>query len=739
MVYTTYLRWALLGGLSLVLVIPFIIADGVVLPAMFFPFITAKNFIFRILVEILLGLYILLALREPSYRPRASWLLWALTAFVVWVGIATLFSADPIKSFWSNFERMEGYLTLLHLFAYFLVAGAVLTTEKWWTRFFNLSIGASVLMGFYALLQLFGVLAISSQSGPRVDTTFGNATYLAVYMLLNIFITLFMLARTPKENRMMQAVYGIALVLQFTALFFTETRGALLGVIGGLIIGALYIAWRASAPEWKVLRKWSFGILGGIALLIVGFLSVRNTEFIQNAPGLSRLASISLEDRTTQARLFYIWPMAFKGFIERPITGWGQESFNYIFNKHYDPALYSQETWFDRAHNQFLDWLVAAGLPGFLLYLSFFLLAAWIFFRSDKLSVPEGAALLGLLAAYAFNNLFVFDNLVSALYFFTLLAFAHGLSRRELPGFLFLSRPMGDRAVAIAAPIVLVLVVGGIWSVNAAPLSRAQALIFAIQTGGDKDPEINLAEFRDALSRGPLGKQETVEQLLQFASNSVAPSSSISPEVRQQAFELGKQAGEEMLQEHKDDARLELFFGVFFTQFGQYGDALAHLERARALSPRKQQILMQTGLALLQSGNPSLALPPLQEAFDSAPGFKDARIFYAIGLYYAGESAQADELLRDGFGTTVVDDNRLLQTYINLKLYDRVVGIWALRVENDPQNVQLHVGLAAAYFAAGDNAKAIDELQKAITLNPALASQIQAIINQIKDGTLPRP
>lgn len=739
MAYTTYLRWALLGGLCLVLFIPFIIADGIVLPPMFFPFITGKNFVFRILVEVLLGLYILLALREPSYRPRASWLLWALTAFVVWVGIATLFSADPIKSFWSNFERMEGYITLLHLFAYFLIAGAVLTTEKWWTRFFNISIGASVLMSGYALLQLFGVLAISTQSGPRVDTTFGNATYLAVYMLLNIFITLFMLARLQKENRMLQAVYGVALVLQCTTLFFTETRGALLGVIGGLVVAAFYIAWRASAPEWKVLRKWSFGILGGIALVVVGFLSVRHTEFVQNAPGLSRLASISLEDRTTQARLFYIWPMAFKGFTERPLVGWGQESFNYVFNTYYDPALYAQETWFDRAHNQFLDWLVAAGLPGFLLYLSFFVLAAWIFFRSDKLSIPEVAALLGLLAAYAFNNLFVFDNLISALYFFMLLAFAHGLSRRELPGFLFLSRPLGDRAIAIVAPIVLVLVVLGIWGINGASLSRAQTLIFAIQTGGEKDLQKNLAEFRDALSRGPLGKQEVVEQLLQFAANTVAPSSSVSPEVRQQVFALGKQAGEEMLREHTDDVRLELFFGVFLTQFGQYGEALAHLERARALSPRKQQVLMQTGLALLQSGNPAQALVPLKEAFDSAPGYKDARIFYAIGLYYTKASAQADALLLEGFGTTVVDDARLLQTYINLKLFDRVVGIWALRVEKDPQNVQLHIGLAAAYFAARDDTKAIAELQKAITLNPALASQIQTIINQIKDGTLPRP
>src|SRR3989344_4236050 len=138
MLYTKYLNWAALGILCLVPFIAFIVASGGTFFGMsfFFPFITGKNFVFRILVEVLLLVYIILALKDPQYRPKVSWLFWSVTAFAVWVGIATIFSVDPVKSFWSNFERMDGYITLLHLYALFLIAGAVLTVNKWWERFF---------------------------------------------------------------------------------------------------------------------------------------------------------------------------------------------------------------------------------------------------------------------------------------------------------------------------------------------------------------------------------------------------------------------------------------------------------------------------------------------------------------------------------------------------------------------------------------------------------------------------
>ncbi len=740
MEYVKYLRWGIIGGLFAILFIPFIVSNGSLMPNMFFPYITGKNFIFRILVELILLLYVLLALRDPQYRPKNSYLMWAAAAFVLWMGVATMVSVEPIKSFWSNFERMEGYITVIHLFVLFVIAGSVLTVGNLWKRFFQTSVAISAVQGLYALLQIMQVLGFSpsTQSGARADTTFGNATYLAVYMLFNIFLTLFLLVR-ERRSKGMQIVYGLALVLQCTALYFTETRGAILGVLGGLILAALYTAWKARGEEWRGFRKIALGTLGGIALLVAVFIAFKDTQFVRNAPALSRLASISLSDGTTQSR-FIIWNVAYKGFLERPVTGWGQENFSFVFNEHYAPQMYNQEQWFDRAHNQFLDWLIAGGLPAFVLYISFFLLAVFVVMRSDALSPPEQAVLIGLFGAYGFHSIFVFDNIMSAAFFFLMLAFVHGLSRQQLPAWMFLSKPAGDRTIAVVAPIAAVLILGAGWMLNGAGLARAQTIIDAItttdlKTGAPKAPEENVAAFKKALLQGQLGKQELVEQLFQFASNS-GRSTTLGPEVKQEIYTLTRSTGDAFIEERKDDARLESFMGVFLTQYGKYDEAVEHLKKAAQLSPNKQSILFQLGDVYLGQGNTQEALPIFKKAFDLAPQFDTARLMYAGALYFAGQTATADALLVERYGSTIIDNDQVLKIYGSLKLHDRAIEIWNLRIKKDPENPDLHLGLASAYFAAGNKPATVATLRKVAQLNPAAAGQIEALIAQIESGTL---
>lgn len=709
---------------------------------MFFPFISGKNFAFRILVELLLVAYVILAIKDPKYRPKTSLLMWAALGFLGWMALATIFSVDPIKSFWSNFERMDGYITLIHLFVMFIITGAVLGAEKWWEKFFRVSIVASICMGIYGILQLMGVFAISSQSGPRIDTTFGNATYLAVFMLFNIFITIFMLVR-DRKNVGLQVFYGIALVLQTIGLYYTETRGAILGLIAGLIVGAVYMAIFGKGEEWKNLRRISIGGLAIIVLLVGSFFLLKNTSFVKNSSGLSRLASISLEDRTTQSR-FLIWNMALQGAKEKPLFGWGQENFNFVFNKYYTPEMYSQEQWFDRAHDEFLDWLVAGGIPAFLLYISLFGLAIWAIWKSEELTTPQQAALFGLLGAYGFNNIFVFDNLMSIVYFFLILGFIHTLSWKKLPSAMFLLKPANDRVVAIAAPIVAIVILMGGWFFNADGIARAQILLGALQsnnptTGAEVTLDQRFATFKVALSGGELGRQETIEQLFQFASNSIVPSTSASPQLKQDVYAYTLQIGQGLLKARPNDARLELFMSVFLAQFGQTDQALAHLQTASSLSPDKQQILFQIGNLYLQKGDIQNAVATFKKAYDLEQSYASARILYAASLYYAGQNAQADQLLTDGFGTVLYDDEQLLQIYTNTKQFGRVVAIWEARFKKSPNDANVALGLASVYFQAGDISKTIETLKTVAKLNPTMAAQVQSIISQIQDGSLKPP
>jgi tetratricopeptide (TPR) repeat protein len=596
-----------------------------------------------------------------------------------------------------------------------------------------------MVMGVYALfqgLELFG-LHPSSQSGARADTSFGNATYLAVYMLFNIFLTLFMLARRAKLSTTMQTVYGLALVLQCAGLYLTQTRGALLGAIGGLVVAMIWVAWRAKDGKWAGLRKWSLGGLVGVMVLAGAFFAFRDT-LKQQGGTLGRLASISLTEKTTISRLFYIWPMAVSGAAERPLAGWGQENFSYVFNEHYNPGMWDQEQWFDRAHNQFLDWMIAGGFPAFIAYLALFVLAAWAVIRSRELSVPQQAVLLGLLAGYAFNNLLVFDNLTSSLCFLAVLAFVHGLSWRELPGRSWMTRPAGHHAVAIAAPAVIIAVAVGGWALNAPGIARANALVHTISQ--TSDPAATLDNFKEVLGAGawpgsPLGYQESVEQLASFAGSSIAPSQAPAA-VKQEYFEESVSAMDTLMNQRKGDARLELFASGLYGQFGQPLKAIEHAQKALELSPGKQQILFQLGLSYLSGGDIPKALDALKQAYDEAPENDQALIYYAMGFYYAKDTAAADALIAERFGSTAVDSDQLLQVYGNLKMYDRVIAIWKMRVEKNPKDFNANLSLASAYYAAGDKPATIAQLKAMQALNPAAAGQLESLITQVQNDNI---
>ncbi|HEV8677593.1 MAG TPA: O-antigen ligase family protein, partial [Candidatus Paceibacterota bacterium] len=636
---------------------------------------------------------------------------------------------------------MDGYINLLHLFLWFIIASSVLTAGNWWKRLFQAATIAAAVEAVYSVCQSFHVLGAipSTQSGTRADGTFGNATYLAVYMIFSFFITLLLLTGLFKEKKhvfkdapILSIAYIVSLVLEFAALFLTETRGSILGLVGGIIVAALFTAIFARQHELRILRRISLGALAAVVILVGAFFALKSTPIVTNTGALSRLASISLQDKTTASR-FIIWKMALEGAKDKPVFGWGQENFNFVFNKYYDPAMYDQEQWFDRAHNEFLDWLVAGGAPAMLLYIALFLTAAWAIFKARNLSVPEQAVLFGLLAAYIFNNLFVFDNLVSLMYFYLILALVHGFSKNPLPGTMALSRKGSDQAVAVAAPLVLVAVVAAVWFLNAPAISRAQTLIVALET---QDPQTALNVFKTALSQGELGLQETVEQLFQFSSNSIAPSTSASPDLKQEAYTMTQAAGLALEAQRPHDARIELFMGVFYAQFGQHDGAISELNKAIADSPQKQQILFQTGITYLSQGDTKDALPLFKKAYDLDPSYDDARIMYATGLYYAGQTADADKLLTDRWGTVLHDDDKLLQAYMSLKMYDRVIAIWNARVAAAPTDSNQLLGLAGAYFAMGNTQQTIATLEKAEQVDPNTKAQLDQIISQIQSGTL---
>jgi O-antigen ligase len=708
--------------------IPLIISNS-----LFFPFITGKNFTFRIIVEIIFAAWIILALYDVKYRPKWSWILGSFTALIGIMAVANVFAESPGMSFWSNFERMEGLVTLIHAWAYFLVAACILTTDTLWNRFFNTTFVSSLILTLYAFAQLSGNITIN-QGGWRLDGTLGNSAYMAIYMLFNVFLAILMLVRSKSNGA---RYFYIALAVLFTYLLIqTATRGTILGLVGGLGVTTAYIAlFMKNHPH---VRKVGAGALIVLVVVVSLFIVFRKSSFIQDNPYLGRVANITLSEGNVR---FKVWNMAYEGFKERPILGWGQSGFSYVFNANYDPSIYFAEAWYDRVHNIFFDWLIAGGVLGAIAYFGIYVAALYYLFirpllRNDEsFTVTERGVLLGLLAGYLFHNIFVFDNIVSYIYYGTILAFIH--SRIGSPITRLTLWKSDVRIIEqVTAPVVGVALVAVLYFVNIPGILAAGDIIDAFRTN---NPDQVMAHFERALNRQSFGNQEIREQMTRKAQEIIF-NQETKPETKDA---VAKRVEEELLKQIEDkpnDARAHVFIASFYRSLGtpeSLDKSIEQLKRARELSPRKQQIIFEQGLAELQKQNKTGARDYFKEAYELDTSYTEARTFYVMASIAAGEPKLFDELIvtpeqKDSFFVNEL----ALQIVYGAKNMEITKKIFEYRIEKNPKDSQLRASLAYVLNESGDTAGAIQILKKAGEDIPEFKTQAEQFMADMAKQSL---
>jgi O-antigen ligase/tetratricopeptide (TPR) repeat protein len=720
------LLYSIIGGLFVVPFISFIVPS-----TMYFPFIVGKGFAFRILVEVFFGLYAILVFIAPEYRPKMSWITKILGIFVLVILVADLLGANTYKSLWSNYERMEGFVLIAHLALYYIVASSVFKTVSRWHQFFNASILSSVIMSFYGILQLMGKLTIN-QGGVRVDGTFGNASYLAIYLVFNIFLCIYMFVQSG-QAKWKKWMYGLAGILQVYILYFTATRGAILGFIGGLVLAGILVVFREK--ENIKLRKYAYGVLIAFVVLVGGFLLIRNTTFVKNSPVLSRFSTLSVAELQTQGR-YFVWPMAVKGVIERPLLGWGQENFNFVFNKYYDPRMYGQEQWFDRTHNIVLDWMIAGGLLGFLAYAGMYVALFYYIWRKESmLTLSEKSIFTGMISAYIFHNMFVFDNLLSYIMFFSVLGFVHSISvlRKESKGAFYTKMFSSDVNNYAVGPIAAVLVIIGVYFINVPAINANFTLIQAMTPQQQGGVEKNLTLFKQSFAYNSFGSSEALEQLIQVTSQ-IAGTAQAPDSIKQEFYDFTNQKIEEKIKQTPNDARYLVFAGSFYNRFQKYDDAIKYLERALANSPKKQPIFFELGTSYLGKGDKQKMFDLFKQAYDLEPNSPESQIVYAVGAIYTKNTEVLKELSSKISPDTIVNDNRFLRAFADIGDYQTVITILTTRLQKDPTNAQYMLSLASAYATIGQKQKAIDLINEIIKNNPDFKTQGETYIKQIQNS-----
>lgn len=723
---------------GLVFISPFILL--IVSGSMFFPFITGKNFAFRIVVEVLVASWLLLVLYEPAYRPRLSYILYSILGLVGVMFVANLFGESPHKSFWSNYERMEGWVTLVHFLFYFIVLSSVLTTEKLWNRFFNTALVVATIMSCFALAQMANFYEVSQGTQWRVDGRFGNSSYLGVYMLFHIFIAGWMILRS-KTNQLKTFYGGLALLFVFI-LSQTGTRGAVYGLIGGVVLSFIYLALLSKGGA--VVKKWALGGLLVFVLLVAGVWVARDTEFVKNNPALDRFAGTTLAEGNIR---FTVWQMALEGVKERPFLGWGQENFNFVFNKYYDPALYGAEPWYDRTHNIFFDWLIAGGVLGLLSYLAILLSALFYtilkpvlaFLRGEEgegtFSVYEQALILGLLAAYTFQNLFVFDNIGSWMFYGVVLALIHSRVSTSWKS-VFAYKVDRETIERVAAPVVAVSLVLAVYFTNVPSILAAKDIIksyLATSASGQ------IEGFEQAYERGGFGNQEVYEQYTLVGAR-IVTAPSVSEEDKQDATTLFQKLRSKMLETRGSDARMYVISSNFYRYVGDLNSAMDDLNKAEELSPGKQAIKEDQGTIYIMAGRGEDAVNRFETAYNLDTSNQEGLVKLAAAYLFAGQEEEFNKIA----SSDALEDNQSLsyifvqeplvaQIAYQQKRYDLLEFIMLERTKLDPKNRTHWVNLATIYVERKEYDKAREVVLMAMDNVPGFEEEGELLLEEIEN------
>jgi O-antigen ligase len=405
-----------------------------------FPFIVGKYVWFRTSIDVALIAFLFGLILSPEaaqYLTRLKEILRhplsiAVLVFVCTFVLACFFGFDPAASFWSNFERGEGGIQLLHLGVFYLLLATLLRTREDWEKMFSWVLFGATLMMIYGYLASFDVQgfigARFSEPAYRNQGSIGNPAYVASYSMFCIFFSAILLYGRHKRHTLKSfggAVTYVVVASLLVTFYLAATRGGFLGLVVACLVFLGYFAVKHQA--W---RRWLIAVSIVLAAFVLTGISFKDSQFVQSLPG-HRIFDISLSAETFTDRTT-MWKIAFDGWRDRPLFGWGPENYIQVFDRKFNTAYYTPGqpfgAWFDRAHSVIFDYLVETGAIGLIAFLGIFVVFYWQFFLTRRRQPGSSHVLDGIVlafpVAYFVQGLVLFDVLPIYYAWYCFLAFA---------------------------------------------------------------------------------------------------------------------------------------------------------------------------------------------------------------------------------------------------------------------------------------------------------------------------
>jgi len=713
------------GGLLLPLVF---------IPVVIFPFVFSKLIFFQVLVGLTFPAYLALAWMEPVYRPKKHVLYFAILAYFVAIGLSVVFASDPYRAWWGNQERMNGLFTLLHFLAWLTMTVGVMKTWEQWKKLLHYQVALSAIMAIVAIMQKMNPNLLMFPAGPRVGGLLDNPIYMAAYQIFNFFFLALLFWRNTSKN--WRIAYVLIFCLDIIAFLLAQSRGALVGVTAGLIAFAFFTA------LFTKNKKLRFGVFGILLALFAGYGTlyvVREQPIIRESP-LYRFVDFQ---GAVSTRLI-AWDIAWQGFVERPLTGWGFDNFHILFNQKYNPISLrfgSYETWFDRAHNTVMDVLSMTGLFGFL---TFFGVYGAIFYstirayRKKYIDLPIAAILFSLPVAYFVQNLFVFDHPAGFSMSYLLFALIIAATKGEFVGEKEAMAQKHKEVGTINAPwtgyIVLTIVMGLLvlrTSINPFMISR-----LALQSNAvfSVNPAVSLQLATEA---SKTWTPYLDEQSFLLARNmiSLASSGGIQRVPQwQELYALAKKLSEQEIARHPNNTHPRFIYARLAQEMislipGEAQVSEQQYQAAIQTSPKRQQLHYGLARLYLMTGN----LEPAINIFRNVISFDPD---YGEGYWNLGITTMYDKHELEAGAENIQKALSVPYPYRLQSARELVVVMDALMIRGDVDGIKkFTAGLTTDYPVATGDVYAQLVYKLIVGKQPELAMELLGAANAIDPTT----
>lgn len=167
--------------------------------------------------------------------------------------ISTLFSVTPRVSWAGSYQRLQGTYTTLSYIVIFALVAATMHTRAQLRRVVTTIIITSIPIAFYGLLQHFDLdpLPWGGDVVRRVAGHMGNSIFVAAYLIMAVPLTLGRIVdafsnilsdeELSNADVVRSSIYIFTLAIQLVTIYWSGSRGPLLGLAAGLFAFTLVL------------------------------------------------------------------------------------------------------------------------------------------------------------------------------------------------------------------------------------------------------------------------------------------------------------------------------------------------------------------------------------------------------------------------------------------------------------------------------------------------------------------